>query len=234
MIPFLHFFLPEHCVACGAYVPFPSLVPLCKDCQGKIAFLRDRICARCGRVIPHGRVLLCHMCRRVPYHFECARAVSAYTSPIREAMHAFKYRGVVSLGRFFGELLVAYCEEFPLFKEVDLVLPVPLHPLRERERGFNQALLLANVLGKAFHLPVLARGVVRVRPTLPQVGLRARDRWQNVKGAFRVASRESVHGKRILVVDDVLTSRATVESLSRVLKEAECRSVFVLAVASGR
>lgn len=131
-------------------------------------------------------------------------------------------------------LLVAYCEEFPLFKEVDFLLPVPLHPLRERERGFNQALLLANFVGKALHLPVLARGVSRVKPTLPQAGLRARDRRRNVERAFRVELPKALRGKRVLIVDDVLTSRATAESLSRTLKEAECEKVLVLAVASGK
>ncbi len=174
------------------------------------------------------------MCRRVTYHFECARAVSVYASPLREAIHAFKYRGVISLAGFFGMLLVAYCEEFPLFKEVDFLLPVPLHPLRERERGFNQALLLANFVGKALHLPVLARGVSRVKPTLPQAGLRARDRRRNVERAFRVELPKALRGKRVLIVDDVLTSRATAESLSRTLKEAECEKVLVLAVASGK
>lgn len=230
----LHFFLPEHCVACGAYVPFPSPFPLCERCQGRIVFLRERICLRCGRAMPSGSAPLCHMCRRVTYHFEYARAVSVYASPIREAIHAFKYRGVVSLARFFGMLLVAYCEEFPFLKEVDLVLPVPLHPAREWERGFNQAALLAEFVGEALRIPVALRGVSRIRPTLPQVGLKARDRRKNVEGAFRVKDQEIIQGKRILVIDDVLTSRATVESLSRTLKEAKAGRVFVLAVASGR
>ncbi|MCX7730314.1 MAG: ComF family protein [Candidatus Caldatribacterium sp.] len=234
MNPLFHLFLPEHCVACGAYVPFPSLFPLCKECQGRISFLRERFCVRCGRVVPHGGVLLCHMCRRVTYHFTYARAVSAYVSPIREAILAFKYQGVVSLAAFLGALLVAYCEEFPFLKEVDFVLPVPLHPAREWERGFSQALLLANVVGKAFRLPVLARGVSRVKPTLPQAGLKTKERWKNVEQAFRVTAQSAFAGKRVLVVDDVLTSRATAESLSRVLLEAGCSCVFVLAVASGR
>lgn len=174
------------------------------------------------------------MCRRVTYHFTCARAVAVYASPVREAILALKYRGVVSLVEFLGTLLVAYCEEFPFLTDVDLILPVPLHPAREWERGFNQALLLADFVGRALRLPVLARGVSRVRPTLPQAGLRVRERWRNVHGAFQVTAEEALRGKRVLVVDDVLTSRATVESLSRVLREAGCLDIFVLAVASGR
>lgn len=234
MNPLLHLFLPEHCVACGAYIPFPSHFPLCQGCQEKIAFLRDRICAKCGRVIPYGGAPLCHMCRRVEYHFSCARAVGVYASPLRETIHALKYQGVVSLAKFLGMLLVAYCEEFPFLRSVDLILPVPLHPVRERERGFNQSLLLASFVGRALCLPVLAQGVSRVKPTLPQAGLKAKERRKNVEGAFRVEWPEAILGKRILVIDDVLTSRATVESLSRTLKEAGCSSVFVLAVASGK
>lgn len=234
MNPLLHLFLPEHCVACGAYVPFPSRFPLCKSCQGRVVLLRERVCVRCGRMVPHGGALLCHMCRRVTYHFTCARAVAVYASPVREAILALKYRGVVSLVEFLGTLLVAYCEEFPFLTDVDLILPVPLHPAREWERGFNQALLLADFVGRALRLPVLARGVSRVRPTLPQAGLRVRERWRNVHGAFQVTAEEALRGKRVLVVDDVLTSRATAESLSQALREAGCLDIFVLAVASGR
>lgn len=157
-----------------------------------------------------------------------------YASPLREAIHALKYRGVVSLAKFLGTLLVAYCEEFPLLRSVDLILPVPLHPVRERERGFNQAFLLADFVGRALRLPVLAQGVSRIKPTLPQAGLKAKERRKNVEGAFQVEWPEAIRGKRILVIDDVLTSRATAESLSRTLQEAGCSSVFVLAVASGK
>uniref|UniRef100_A0A7V4TIG9 ComF family protein n=1 Tax=Candidatus Caldatribacterium saccharofermentans TaxID=1454753 RepID=A0A7V4TIG9_9BACT len=230
----LHFFLPQHCVVCGTYVALPSRFPLCERCQSSVAYLREGVCFRCGRTVPHPGILLCHVCRRFRYHFEFARAVSAYTSPVREALHAFKYGGVVSLAGFFGLLLVRYCEEFPFLLDVDGVLPVPLHPSREKTRGFNQSLLLAQEVGRAFRLPVLARSVLRVKPTLPQVGLKAKERRQNVRGAFRVRRKEDILGKRILVIDDVLTSRATAESLAQTLKDAGCRSVMVLAVASGK
>jgi len=230
----LHFFLPQHCVVCGTYVSQLLPFPLCEECQAKIVYFREAICLRCGRALPFPRALVCHHCRRFPFPFEYARAVAVYASPLREALHAFKYTGVISLAKFFGDLLVEYCEANPFLCQVDCILPVPLHPQREKERGFNQSLLLAQELSRVFHLPVLTRGVSRIKPTLPQTGLSMRERRRNVQGAFQVEDRKSVYRRDILIVDDVLTSRATVASLAQTLKRAGCGRVLVLALASGK
>ncbi len=230
----LHFFLPQHCVVCGTYVSQLLPFPLCEGCQARIVYFREAICLRCGRALPCPRALVCHHCRRFSFPFEYARAVAVYASPLREALHAFKYAGVVSLAKFFGGLLVEYCEANPFLCQVDCVLPVPLHPWREKERGFNQSLLLAQEVGRSFQLPLLTKGVNRIKPTLPQTGLSMKERRRNVQGAFQVEDKESVHRKNILIVDDVLTSRATVASLAQTLKRAGCGKVFVLALASGR
>ncbi|MGQ9747243.1 MAG: double zinc ribbon domain-containing protein [Candidatus Caldatribacteriaceae bacterium] len=231
---FINFLLPQHCVACGRYVDVSSGFPLCEECLSKIPFLEEAFCLVCGRLVGGGNTLFCHRCRTFPFHFDRARAVTWYETPIRECICAFKYQGVLSLVSFLGSLLAEYCERHPLLEGIDYLLPVPLHPRRLRERGFNQALLLGNYLRAHFRIPLLEKAVVRWQDTPPQVGLSTKERRKNVQDAFRVLEPAPLQGTRILILDDVLTSRSTVDALSRVLKEAGCREVLVLAVASGK
>lgn len=231
---FLNFLLPQHCVACGRYVAVSSGFPLCEECLSRVPFLEEPFCLLCGRLVGGGNTLLCHRCRTFPFHFDRARAVTWYETPVRECIHALKYRGVLSLISFLGSLLVKYCETHPLLEEIDYLLPVPLHPRRLRERGFNQALLLGKYLSARFRIPLGEEIVVRWQNTPPQVGLSMKKRRKNVQNAFRVLKPSLCRGARILILDDVLTSRSTVDALSRVLKEAGCTKVLVLAVASGK
>ena len=115
-----------------------------------IEYLRSPLCVKCGRPLPSSSALLCHHCRAFSFHFDSARAVALYTSPFRECIHAFKYQGFTSFRSLFGELLCEYLEKNPFLREVDFLLPVPLHPARFIERGFNQSLILAEEIKNAF------------------------------------------------------------------------------------
>jgi len=230
----VNFFLPQHCVACGRYVPSSLGFPLCSTCLSRVTFLESPFCVRCGRPLSGGNALLCRRCRRFSFHFDGARAVTIYETPIRECLHAFKYQGVLSLVSFFVDLLARYIETNSFLREVHYILPVPLHVQRLRERGFNQSLLLARGLSAHFQIPLLEGVVTRWRYTTPQVGLSLKERRKNVREAFRMVRPIPHHKARILIIDDVLTSRSTVDALSAVLKKAGCEMVLVLAVASGK
>lgn len=229
-----NFLFPQHCVVCERYVSLSSGFPLCGDCFAQIDFLGTPFCVRCGRPVSGGKGLLCSRCRMFPFHFDSARAVTLYTTPIRECLQAFKYRGAFSFLPFFVELLAQYMEKNPFLREVDGLLPVPLHPRRLRERGFNQSWLLARELSVRFAIPLLDQVVIRWKYTSPQVGLSVKERRKNVQGAFRIVRPLRSQGVRLLIIDDVLTSRSTVDALSVMLKNAGCARVFVLAVASGK
>lgn len=229
-----NFFLPQHCVVCFRYVSSSSGFSLCEHCFSRISFLRAPFCVRCGRPVAGGNILLCRRCRSFSFHFDEARAVTLYETPIRECIHALKYQGVLSFAPFFVNLLAEYMEKHPFLRDVDYILPVPLHPKRLKERGFNQTLLLARSLSVWFGVPLLEKVVVRWKYTVPQVGLSLRERRKNVQDAFRIVRPTPCRGSRILVIDDVLTSRATVDALSKILKEVGCATVRVLAVASGK
>lgn len=177
--------------------------------------------------------LFCPSCQKGTFRFDLARSVVTYTFPIRECIWAFKYRGMVSLASFFGDLLSEYLLTHPDFYQVDGVIPVPLHLSRLKERGFNQSLLLAKEISRSFKLPLILE-VERIKPTLSQVNLTPIERKRNVKGAFRVLPDFSWSGKEVLVVDDIFTTGSTVNSLSQILKQAGCAKVLVLTLASAR
>jgi len=148
-----------------------------------------------------------------------------------EAISRFKFGGVARLARPLGALLADYADpEFP-FSAVDLIIPVPLHPRRLRERGFNQSLLLARQVGKRRSIPLNFTALHRTRQTQPQTQLSGAERRKNVRGAFEVRQAEVVGGKRILLVDDVFTTGATVQECASVLGEAGASEVHVLTLA---
>jgi ComF family protein len=150
---------------------------------------------------------------------------------LQEAIHQLKYANLSAVARPLGETLADFWQGNPL--PADLLVPVPLHPRRERERGYNQASLLAKALGEAIGLPVLEHAMVRVRETRPQVGLNSEERRENVRGAFHC---ESTHlaGRHVALIDDVCTTGATLEACSLALRQAGAASIWALTLARPR
>jgi len=237
--------LPTHCVACGAPAPRDTPFTLCSACgramAGLIAVLH---CPRCGRGAgPHAFDLDgCSLCRGRPLPYDGLARVGPYKDPLKSLILAYKYGRQQDLGPVLGRLLAERVALAPWADLVDLVVPVPLHWWRRRVvRGFNQATALAQEVVRATGRPLVARlrrgearRLLRVRSTPHQTRLPAGRRVENVRGAFAVRGEESaVKGRRLLLVDDVLTSGATVGECARVLKRAGAASVFaaVLAVA---
>lgn len=151
-----------------------------------------------------------------------------FEGPVRTAVHRLKYRDGHALAGPLGGLLVGWWEEHPL--GVDVVVPVPLHPQRLERRGYNQAALLAAVLARGVGLPLLERALVRVRNTRPQMSLGREARRANVAGAFRAVD-GAVEGQRVLLVDDVCTTGATLEACADALREAGAAEVRALTLA---
>lgn len=150
---------------------------------------------------------------------------------MREALHAFKFRGRQALAAPLGDLLVEVAARRLPDGAPALLVPVPLHPRRERERGFNQALLLARRLGRARGIPVRADALVRAAATQAQTELDARARRANVRGAFRLRRPEAIAGRHVLLVDDILTTGATLSECARCLREGGAATVGALTVA---
>ncbi len=221
---FLSLLFPPRCVICHQSGSW-----LCPACHDTIEFILPPVCPHCGQ--PSSVALLCPSCRRAPLQIDGIRAVGYLEGALRTAIHRFKYSGIRLLAAPLGQLMSQYLLRNPL--PVDVLVPVPLHPQRLKERGYNQAALLAKEMEKALGLPLLEDTLVRVRSTIPQVGLSARERRDNVRGAFYCAD-AGLKEQRILLVDDVCTTGATLEACSLALRERAVGAVWGLVLARER
>jgi len=158
------------------------------------------------------------------------RSVARLSGPLQKAIHSFKYEGLRALASTLGAILSDGWEAAP--RAVDVIVPVPLHPSRLRERGYNQSALLVRELGRRAGLPVAERTLLRTTPTRPQVGLNVEERAQNVRNAFRCHD-NPLRGLRVLLVDDVLTTGATLRACTHALVQGEVHAVWGLTLARG-
>jgi ComF family protein len=230
---------PPFCVVCRAGLGEGRRDPLCGSCWHGVERLAPPWCRVCGlefgrfgsRAGPAPTGYRCGQCRRRPPAFTYARSAAHYGEIVREALHAFKFGGRRALAAPLGDLLAEMGRLNLPVRDPDLLVPVPLHPRRERERGFNQALLLARHLGRAWQVPVRGDVLVRTAPTSPQTELRAEARRANVRGAFALRRPELVTGRHVVVVDDILTTGSTAAACASCLREGGAAAVGVLTVA---
>ena len=180
----------------------------------------------------HG-TLFCALCRRGAFVFAQARSFGWYEGALRALIHHLKYDGFRPLARPLGRHLAHAVRRLDA-RSFDLVLPVPLHNKRQRQRGFNQAALLAAELSKVCGIPMGAKHCVRVRDTRPQTGLPAAQRRKNVAGAFHIPQPPRVQSRRLLLLDDVLTTGATVIACAQALVDAGAERVWVATLARAR
>ena len=227
---------PAICPVCAATLAERRRDPLCGACWDHIARITPPCCDRCGlpwrTSIPLASStpaipLVCGTCRVEPPDWDWARAGAEYEGVVRDAIHALKFRGKRALARPLAQLVA---EQWPpSAREVAALVPVPLGRPRERERGFNQAALLAERLARGLGVAVRPRWLARLRDTQPQSDLGAGERRTNVRGAF--AARAEVLGRHVVVVDDVMTTGATVAECARALRVAGAARIGVVAVA---
>lgn len=227
----LNALLPPRCLACGVLVERPGA--LCGDCWDSIDFLGPPLCACCGLPFDYdlGPEALCGACSREPPPLERIRAVMAYGETSRRLVAGFKYRDRTEGGPAFAGWMSR--AGTGLLAEAELILPVPLHWTRLFTRRYNQAALLAQQLGRAAERPVSLTALRRTRRTPPQVRLSAAGRQRNVSGAFAVrpAERAAVEGRRVLLVDDVFTTGATLSACAKALRRAGAAGVDALVLA---
>ncbi|HMW86001.1 MAG TPA: ComF family protein [Nitrospira sp.] len=226
--------LPMDCTTCAQPLADDPVPFFCRRCWELIRPLRGPSCPRCHRPFASPSALTysptheCQDCRtREPYYSQ-VWAPYAYCSPLQDAIALFKYRGKVALADALGVLLL---QAIPDRLDVDVLMPIPLHPTRLRQREFNQSLLIADRIGSARRLPVSYRNLIRTVDTAPQTSLPRAARLQNLRKAFAIRQPKEITGARILLVDDVFTTGTTASECARVLLTAGAKQVAVLALA---
>lgn len=222
---FFDLLLPPKCIHCKAASRW-----LCQSCLEKIPLITGSLCSRCGAPLPQGAASTCRHCRLHPLSaIDGIRAAAVFTdNPLRSAIHEFKYNNHRAVTTILGEMLLAAYQRHGL--EAEVILPVPLHEARLKERGYNQSELLARPLGQALNLPVELATLRRVRKTESQMTLGSEERYKNVSGAFTCRDK-TLAERRVLLVDDVCTTGSTLDACAAALKAGGAASVWGLTLA---
>jgi len=229
----IDFIFPPTCSVCGEPFNAEKEAVICSHCISQIRYIESPMCSKCGKPF-YTEVLTDHYCGECltkKRYFNRARAMGYYDGVLRNAIRIFKYKLKNNLAFPLTRLMVDRMQSFFEGTSYDLIIPVPLHSKRLRERGFNQALSLAGLLSKQYEIPLDRYSLTRGKRTKPQVGLSERDRKDNVRGAFLLSERSKIVDKNILLLDDVYTSGNTVDECSKVLIKAGAHKVDVLTLA---
>lgn len=223
---------PKHCPLCGNILPFDG-GSACKECLTKQKRIEPPFCLKCGKTVGDETEEYCIDCMALPKHYVRGFPAFAYVGQIKDALYGFKYNNQREYGNFFAECICAQYGGDLKALQVDGLIPVPVHPSKKRVRGYNQAEVLAKALGNLLQVPVYPSYLKRVVNTNPQKELNDKTRMKNLKNAFKIGE-NAIKLKKVLLVDDIYTSGATIEACTKVLSEAGAEEVYYTCVAIGK
>lgn len=232
---FIDIIYPPRCCLCRKFLNSNSAHSdhFCNDCLNDFPKIEPPLCTICGIsfVSQVEEDHLCERCIRKRPFYDSLRAPYVYEHGIMDAIHQLKYTGKSHLANSLGLLLTSFAGKWLGNTKGMLIVPVPLHPKRLRERGFNQSLLLAKVMNPLLETELDFLSLRRVLYTKAQTGLKFKEREKNVRRAFELDGKPDIKGKSIILVDDVATTGNTMNECARVLKKAGCKKIYCLAVA---
>lgn len=219
----LDWFFPPRCAGCNAWGH-----RFCPDCYQKVNQISESICCRCGDKLNYDFKTVCNRCNQFPPKISAIRSWAYYDGVLQKAIRNLKYKGDLGLGETLAGLLLEVINKQSW--EIDLITCVPLDHNRHRERGYNQSAYLSRPLAHLTDLPYNGQAITRSKQTKSQVGLTVSERFMNVEGAF-LADKKIVLGKSILIVDDVITTGATLNSCASAMFSAKASKVYGITLA---
>ena len=222
------FLYPAKCRVCEEFLGVTSMPYICANCWQNMQFLEPPWCDICGTPEVNG---LCDACAVSPPRYGKLRSIAFYHTTLQQAIHLFKFEKKRVFAHPLVQLINTHIPSDCDITAYDFVLPIPIHRKRLRERGFNQATLLADGIAKAEDIPVLVDTLVRKRHTVAQSSLDSAARQQNIVGAFEVRNPDIISGKRLLVIDDVFTTGATIREAVSELWTVDPAEIDVLTLA---
>jgi ComF family protein len=224
---FQHLF-QQHCVLCTALTKNEHCI--CQACIDDLPLASDTCCPQCG-LSSQGEV--CGRCLKQPPHFDSTKALFTYTFPADALLQHYKY----SHALYLSETLATLFSENLLNTTCDVIIPMPLHPTRLKERGFNQSLEVAKVVSTQMNIPVDSKSCIRIKNTAPQASLPLKERLKNMRGAFEIKQnliQNHLKGKHIAIIDDVMTTGTSLNELAKTLKQAGAKQVDCWVIARAK
>jgi len=227
---------PAGCLLCDALLTHARRIPLCETCLASFQRITPPSCRICGQPLavpakPGDGEPLCWDCAKGKFGFQLARSFGVYEGALARAIVLLKYERIEPLGSFFAMRLLELVRNEPHLLPADVVIPVPLHRQSRKDRGYNQVDLFARPLARRLHVPYRPILLMRSRPRPEKHLLSLEERWEAVRGAFVMCRGGRVDNLRVLLLDDVMTTGATLDACARALREAGARSVLGLTIA---
>ncbi len=222
---------PPICPVCNKIMPIMA-GDICPECEKKLTFVAEPYCMRCGKPVDETQEY-CEDCTRRDHAYDEGRAVLIYDEYMSKSIYRFKYNGKREFARFYGRVMTQCLHDKIRQWRVEVVIPVPVHKSKLRQRGYNQAGLIAQQISKRLKIPVKSDIVIRQTATKVQKNLGFTARQNNLKNAFKVIP-NSVKYKSVLIVDDIYTTGATVDAMARCLKKAGVEKVYFATLCIGR
>lgn len=223
---------PQVCPLCGVVVDIRNN-GTCDECRGRISYVQSPVCLKCGKEIADEEIELCEDCSRYSRTYDKGFPAMNYIEPVTDCVAQFKYNNRRELADFFaGEIIRCHGKEIAEISP-EVLIPIPIHKKKLKKRGYNQAELLARSLGRRLDIPVDADVIKRNLNTMPQKKLDNVEREKNLKKAF-ILSREIVQYKKVMLVDDIYTTGATIEACTSLLKQKGVRRIYYTSVCIGK
>lgn len=224
---------PKRCIFCDEVMVCESKGNICDKCKVKNQLLISNICNKCGKPLDVGRLNICFDCSGNSQVYEKGRALWVYEGDVKKAIHRYKYHSRREYGKLFADEMYCYYRN-QINWPIDLITSVPLHKSRLKERGYNQAGLLAHYLGRKLDKEVNNDLLIRMQNTKPQKDLSDVQRIHNVNGVFSINNKYSCENKNILLIDDIYTTGSTINSIAKVLINHGANKVNYMTLAIGR
>ncbi len=227
----LDLLFPKRCVVCDEIVDRPGEA-VCSKCQNKMRYIKEPCCMKCGKQLKREEQEYCGDCRKIKHAYIQGTALYDYGS-MSDSVFRFKYAGRMEYASFYGKELYEKKMQWLMAKHPDALVPVPIHPSRKRTRGYNQAELIARRLSELSGIPMRAGLIRRTKKTLPLKNLSHSERQNNLKRAFKIDIND-VKLNTIVIIDDIYTTGATIDSMAQAFKEKGVNKIYFMALTIGR
>lgn len=230
---FLGLIYPKRCLLCDEVLPYDTVSGLCKSCKDNVMVLTMCICKKCGKPHIDPNDDICYDCNKKEHFFRQGRSMWIYEGAVKKAIHKYKYHHRKAQGKGFAQELEKFYRQ-NIHWDINVITSVPLHPLKLKERSFNQSAYLATVFGRKIGAEVNNKLLIRTINTKPQKDLSDKERIFNVENAFTWNDQYRCKNQNILIVDDIYTTGSTIDNCAKVLLNHGAKNVYFLTLAIGK